>query len=83
MGERSAAPIPPEAVTGRVSRSADEADLQTLLSRTVQELVERTGATRAVAWRTDRHGRPGVWAASVEGAVLREPDREAWEALAA
>lgn len=60
-----------------------EPDLQTLLGRTVQELAERTGASRVLAWRPAADGHPAVWAASMDGPALREPDARDWERVAA
>jgi signal transduction histidine kinase len=87
VGHRSAPSIGPGVAPAAPSVRSGEAvpgetDLQTLLARTAMELAERTGAGRVVAWRAREGGRPAVWAASVEGAVLHEPTPEAWTQVA-
>jgi signal transduction histidine kinase len=61
--------------------SAPPADLAAVLSRALVALAEATGAERVAAWGPDEAGAPRVLAARVEGAALRPPTPEAWDAL--
>jgi signal transduction histidine kinase len=59
-----------------------EDDLQALLTRAVQELSHATGFVRLAAWGRDDGGTPRVLSARLDGAALREPREDEFQALA-